>query len=114
MKLKFTIAAVALAVAGCTTVYEPATTTTVIKKASPRGHLTYGHDAAASVMNWCDALGFRSPEAHRLCVMRGIDRLDPPARYDDSCHYGSPCAGVPPGVHLEVIPPGTTTFRSIR
>lgn len=112
MKLKLTAVVALLAVAGCTTVYEQPTT--VVKKSTARGHLTYGHDAAASVMNWCDALGFRSPEAHRLCVMRGIDRLDPPAKHYDSCAYGSTCAGVPPGVHLEVIPPGTTTFRSIR
>lgn len=80
-----------LALASCTTVYEaPASAGGTF----PVQHkLYYPHDPAAHVVSTCDTLRLTQPDAHRLCVMRGIDRLqvktEPlPA---GTCSQGIPC-----------------------
>lgn len=82
--------AICLTLASCTTVVEaPAHAGTF-----PVQHrLYYPHDAAAHVVSTCDTLRLTAPDAHRLCVMRGIDRLrvktEPlPA---GTCQQGVPC-----------------------
>lgn len=55
--------------------------------------LYYPHDAAAAVVGTCDHLRLSSPDAHRLCVMRGIDRLEvkPTPIPQGTCQQGVPC-----------------------
>lgn len=79
-----------LALAGCATVeYVPVQ--------QPTKHtITRSPDPAAEVMMQCDSLRMTHPETHRLCVMRGIDRLK-----IESFSYTLPQAAP-----IQILPPG--------
>ena len=92
-----------LFLAGCTHVVEP-------PPPQIAGHRLVTADPSAMLMLKCDALGFpRASDGHRLCVMRGIDRLEAQPLYRDPCGFSAGgCSGIPPGTHLTVIPPTAT------
>lgn len=80
-----------LTLASCTTVYEaPASTGGTFPVENT---LYYPHDAAAHVVSTCDQLRLTEPDAHRLCVMRGIDRLKVKTTPlpKGTCDQGVPC-----------------------
>lgn len=63
-----TVVLVTAAVAGCAwdePAYAPIAAPQIASKPDP----------AAAIVMQCDRMGLRSPEAHRLCVLRGVDRL---------------------------------------
>lgn len=94
------ILAVLLA-AGCTTVeYVP------VEK--PKHTLYSAHDPAAIALIKCDALVTRETDAHRLCMMREIDRLK-------VAHSGF--TNLPKAAPIQILPhaypplaPGSTVY----
>lgn len=91
--------AICLALASCTTevVQVPVNPSTYPIKYD----LSYPHDPAAVVVRTCDQL-VSQPDAHRLCMMRGIDRLEVTPR---PIPQGGCATGIPCGSHLSVTPP---------
>lgn len=73
-------------------------TTEVVPIAEPQTRLVSPHDPAANITLKCDALFAKSGEAHRLCVMRGMDRLQAERSLPTYGCYSSPC--IPSGVPL--------------
>lgn len=62
-------------------------------------------DPAAAVVLQCDRLGLTSPEAQRLCVLRGIDRLA--VRPGPVVGYAP--IQILPHAFPSLVPPGTVT-----
>lgn len=104
--LRCSFAISCLTLAACTTVeYVP------IQQPTVAGNVIVSpHDPAGIALQKCDQLFARSGEAHRLCMMREIDRLKAQPVVTDQCGYTYGHARGCPGVPAAAGSTGSTIF----